>query len=272
MKKLLTNITGTRFGNHLYFYLFASKTQDIYIEYIEDMAYWNQFFPKLKLFWCAENVDKQKLENILPNESFYQAYNKDFSQEELNQFIEKYLIEDVAGLISKNPTPYDCVFNIRRGDFYNKEHKYLYGFDQLSYLQDVLLQMRLPSSANVAVISDDIVWCEQYLTILKSRFLNVHFLKTTPVEAFIECVKAKKLVITNSTFSYWAAYLNAYMMPENEIYAPDYNTVKMSGRQISALPTWIILPVKPYKSSLFACKQKVKKYIQKIKKILKGEH
>lgn len=50
MKKVLTNIQGTRFGNHLYFYLYASQHEDVLIEYVEDMDYWKNYLPSLNKY------------------------------------------------------------------------------------------------------------------------------------------------------------------------------------------------------------------------------
>lgn len=195
----------------------------------------------------------------------------DFSKADLHAFINKDLEEDINRLLHENPHAFDVVFNIRRGDFYKKEYKYLYGFDQLTYLKQVVSSRSIPLDATIAIISDDIDWCKENLSFLTDVFVKVTFLDTTPIEAFIECIKAHQLVITNSTFSYWAAYLNTYFSPEHIIYAPSYSTKKIKkGKQISALDHWRIIPVTPYTSILFEMKCACKRVYGRVKSTMKG--
>lgn len=246
MKKLLKNIEGTRFGNHLYFYLFATKEGDVLVDYVHVMKYWNNYFPKLTelVISSSDKIDKF----IVPNNTFYQKYNSDFSLDDLNNFVKEYLEDDLNLLLTDSIEEFDCVFNIRRGDFYIDVHKYYYGFDQKKYIKDCLNILNLSEDANIAFISDDIEWCKEELYF--DNFKNIKYLQTTPIEAFLHCIKAKKLVITNSTFSYWAAYLNQYLNNENIVIAPSYNTKKIEdGLQIAALESWNIVEVIPYKGT-----------------------
>ncbi|HEM2548379.1 TPA: alpha-1,2-fucosyltransferase [Streptococcus suis] len=268
MKKILVDIEETRFGNHLYFYLFASRNNDTYVQYEKDMEYWNQFFPRLNEFGYKKNEYDEKVKKISPNASYFQRYGKDFSGSELKCFIENYLKDDLMSLIQEKSESFDCVFNIRRGDFYDDYFLYLYGFDQISYIKNTLTLLNLPDNVRVAVISDDIHWCEENLSFLKTRVKGVRFIKCSPIDAFLECVKAKKLVITNSTFSYWAAYLNTFLNPNHSIYAPNYNTMQVKfGKQIAAAENWNIIPVVPYRS----LKSDTKFFLKRVKnRTLKG--
>ncbi|HEP1843361.1 TPA: alpha-1,2-fucosyltransferase [Streptococcus suis] len=269
MKKVITNIQGTRFGNHLYFYLFANKEKDVFIEYVEDMEYWNQYFPQLNNLIIKKNF--QNLEVVQPNKTFFQNYGQDFSGEDLRVFIDEFLKNDLLNLLKSKNSSFDCIINIRRGDFYTSEHRYLYGFDQVRYVEDCLLQMSLDSNASIAIISDDIDWCEENLSILTKRFQNVEFLRLSPIDAFLECINAKQLIITNSTFSYWAAYLNTYLAPEHSIFAPNYNTNKIkNGKQISAQENWVLVPVTVYRSLVFESKLKLRQNLREVKNNLKG--
>ncbi|HEM5988847.1 TPA: alpha-1,2-fucosyltransferase [Streptococcus suis] len=269
MVKLLTNIEGSRFGNHLYFYLFASKCDDIFIERIPDMEYWNYYFPALeKLVYQEEKKDN--ISQISPNNTFFQNYGVDFLESDLTAFIKKYLEKDLKKLIKEQPLAFDLVINLRRGDFYDKDHRFFYGFDQLQYLQDCLGLLEIDSTSRVAVVSDDINWCRTNVTFLSEIFSNVEFLETSPIEAFVECIKAKNLVITNSTFSYWAAYLNTYLTPEHSIFAPNFNTKKICrGKQIAASDNWRLIHIRPYKSIVFEIKTLYKKFFMKLKSLVK---
>ncbi|HFI0403569.1 TPA: alpha-1,2-fucosyltransferase [Streptococcus suis] len=269
MKKIVTNIQGTRFGNHLYFYLFANKEKDILIEYVEDMDYWNQYFPRLNKFVTKEN--SQGHIAIQPNRTFFQAYGQDFSEEDLQVFIDECLKEDVLKLLESKDFSFDCVINIRRGDFYSDEYKYYYGFDQISYLENCLSQTNLTVNDRIAVISDDIDWCMENLTFIKEKFNRIEFLRLSPLNAFLHCIKAKQLIISNSTFSYWAAYINCYLDKSHIIFAPNYNTQKMKkGAQIAASEDWILVPVKPYRSLIFESKQKLRHKLREVRKVLRG--
>lgn len=61
----------------------------------------------------------------------------------------------------------------------------------------------------LVIVSDDISWCQALLSWL-SRFGEMsYFTGSDPLGHFATLIGARRLVLTNSTFSYWGAYLSA---------------------------------------------------------------
>ncbi|KHD44214.1 alpha-1,2-fucosyltransferase [Streptococcus hongkongensis] len=266
MKKVIYNIAGTRFGNHLYFFLKASKTADVKVRYLENMDYWLDYFPKLNNLLTDSN-DCKKV--VMPSD-FFQNYGKDFTKEDLDLFIENYLEKGLVNSHFENDC--DLIINVRRGDFFTDEHKYFYGFDQIDFLKKVLQKCMANTTNSIGIVSDDIDWCKNNLShhLNLNQFQKVIFYKTTPMEALVILSRAKSLVIMNSTFSYWGAYLNEFFNPRCTIYAPDYNTLNIRfGEMITKSKSWNIIRVKPYKrrfSKIIMRKNKILSKIRNLKK------
>lgn len=87
----------------------------------------------------------------------------------------------------------------------------------------------------VVFCSDDIEWCEENFSYL----LNVKFRKYTSALSDIYFgANCEAVIMSNSTFSFWMAYLN---MRERPIYFPLHWFAKNSGRNgyEICLPNWI---------------------------------
>jgi hypothetical protein len=91
--------------------------------------------------------------------------------------------------------------HIRRGDYISIEGHHNLQMDYYEKAFDVLRGKRI--GANVFVFSDDIPWC-------KTQFIGNHFIfidldECSSFELMRVC---KHNIIANSTFSWWAAFLN----------------------------------------------------------------
>jgi len=60
----------------------------------------------------------------------------------------------------------------------------------------------IPNKEHVYVVSDDIPWCREHITLP-----NITFVSYTNWEALWLLTLCKHFVISNSTFSWWGAYL-----------------------------------------------------------------
>lgn len=243
-KLILIIPESTRFGNHLYFYLHIYKERarglNSYILHHENMEYWFQFFPYLRELVIHKILIK-KLDFKSQTSSFYQNYNIDFTEADLKGFINNYLTHQ--GHQSQEYI-FDLVINVRRGDFYITEHVEMYGFNQKEYIENTLLKIDLSTINTIAVVSDDIKWCKAHLTFLKELDKEVMFQKNEPVLNFLTLSLGKKVILANSTFSYWAAYLNENRRNNTTIFAPNFNAHHVQkGKPIQASPTWKLIDI-----------------------------
>lgn len=93
------------------------------------------------------------------------------------------------------------LISVRRGDFVHNPK-----YHQLDYKYYFLALMKyFPDweERSVIVISDDIQYCKRIFSSIK----NFHFFENhTPIEQLVFSTRCKDFIISNSTFSWWAAY------------------------------------------------------------------
>jgi hypothetical protein len=91
--------------------------------------------------------------------------------------------------------------HIRRGDYLNQQGHH--PIQSVDYYYDAL---KLIGSTNVFVFSDDIEWCKRNLNL--SGF-NFNFIDLeNPYHSMYLMSKCQNNIIANSSFSWWAAWLN----------------------------------------------------------------
>lgn len=92
-------------------------------------------------------------------------------------------------------------------------------FLPLEWLNRVFEKLDFESFDKIVVISDDI---SEAQTFLKDRNLNFTFINNDYVDDFIFLMKSNTVIIPNSSFSWWGAFLNRDV--QKKVYAP-YNWV-----------------------------------------------
>jgi len=139
-------------------------------------------------------------------EGYYQSYKyfdiKTF--EKLLKFDEKHEDFDFNGV----------ALHIRRTDYLNNNfHKVV----SLNYYYNSLEKI-INEKVHLYVFSDDITWCKQNF---KYKNTNINYVKlNTEVDELYVMGKFKNIIIANSSFSWWAAYLNSDL--EKNVYCPYY--------------------------------------------------
>ena len=115
-------------------------------------------------------------------------------------------------IIDKEP----IIISIRRGDFYR--HKKYFQLDYWYYFSGIKSNFDDWKDRPLVFFSDDMVYCELYF----SFFSNAIFLKNiNPIEQLIFSSFCKDFVISNSTFSWWTAYLSQRL--EKRVIRPKHN-------------------------------------------------
>jgi hypothetical protein len=123
--------------------------------------------------------------------------------------------------------PNHLVINVRRGDYYSvPEVRAQYGFDVTAYLRCAVERAteRDGSPSRITVVSDDVEWCRTELGWLLDVAPVAWSSGQGALNDFQVVAAARRLVITNSTFSYWAAHLGNVLRGDNhaQVWAPRF--------------------------------------------------
>ena len=134
----------------------------------------------------------------------------------------------------------DSVFlHIRRGDYLESKHWHFRQLGSTYYNNAICELKRHIKKPHIFVFSNDMAWCKQNLIKSLDRDVceNVEF-EFIEGNSELDCVQEMELmrscqnaIITNSTFSWWAAYLienpsKIVCMPKFWFYDPRYMTTK----------------------------------------------
>ncbi len=127
-------------------------------------------------------------------------------------------------------TERDVLVNVRRGDYFSVEaHRRSYAFDLDEYLAAALALARETGGPieRIHVVSDGIDWCRANLGWLAGECgrLTYEDRGLAPETHLAILANAPRLILTNSTFSYWGGYLSAWLTERPEwVVAPWFHT------------------------------------------------
>jgi len=98
--------------------------------------------------------------------------------------------------------------HVRRGDYLkSKIHfdlcKTNYYLNSIMYIQDKI------NNPKIFVFSDDIEWCKNSQIFAECKFVEIESSKENPIVDLYLMSLCKHNIIANSTFSWWAAWLNS---------------------------------------------------------------
>ncbi len=136
--------------------------------------------------------------------------------------------------------------NVRRGDYYSvPEIRGQYGFDQEPYLRAAVaatLTRGVPE--RFFVVSDGIEWCQARLGWLREIAPTEFQAGGDPVADFFAVANARRLIVTNSTFSFWGAYLSTALHGDNhaDVVAPRFfDRTQNDGKSWLLDPRWTVV-------------------------------
>jgi hypothetical protein len=142
---------------------------------------------------------------------FYQSwrYFEDIRQELLGTYFapSNKVCESLA---KYNITPNSLGISVRRGDYLmlQQNHCVL----STTYYQDVINTYFSNNIDSVYIFSDDLEWCSQVFG------PDVHYVQDSIGAQLFLMSRMKHLILSNSTFAWWGAYLNTQ---QGTIVAPD---------------------------------------------------
>ena len=134
----------------------------------------------------------------------YWENNKDFI---FNLFKpEEGIIDALKKAYGVNFLDYVCI-NVRRGDYEKPDVKRRLGLLKVDFFYKCI--KKFPESQKFLIVSDDIAWCRKHFTGSKYLFADkeVKGYKKMYLDLWIQTLCAHN-IISNSTFSWWGAYLN----------------------------------------------------------------
>lgn len=239
---ITTPPAGLRFGNWLYLWLDAHQRtlageRTVVLE-APGMGVWLDAFPALRGLTVTRDLvrfhDRREWD---VETSWKQRFGLDFSRRSMDAFISDclapYVHADDTGML---------VINVRRGDYYSDAgHRERYGFDQLGYLHDALA--RVGPVYRTLIVSDDPDWCrENLLEMVAGASKTVEFADRDPVSNFKAVACAGRIIGTNSTFSYWGAYVSGVLHASPVVVMPRFHGRLPQGSDAYQLdPRWIAI-------------------------------
>lgn len=144
------------------------------------------------------------LNGYFQTEKYFKEYSDDIKkifQQPSNIFdivVEKTL--DSYGVDLSNDNT--CSIHIRRGDYLNSPNHH--PTQNMNYYMKAIKQM--PKDSIFLIFSDDIAWCKANFPDVPEKFKFIE--GNTDYEDLLLMSLCKNNIICNSTFSWWAAWLN----------------------------------------------------------------
>lgn len=240
--KNITIMPAVRWGNILYFILNCYIEKHYLLGDKDQVDNWLQIFPELSRFFI-EPEDIKPWDYKAGIKNYHQILGKDFNYEELKSFVENFFLgsEPVRKKYRAEGLQEKLYINVRRGDYYTEEHAPIYGFNIPLFLECAIYNLDLYEISEINVISDDIPWCRQNLSHLDFAGKPVTFLENlSPEESFLTLATAKNIILSNSTFCYWAAYIATFLHGgAGKIIGPAFGN-RHDGyyRPLQYLPEW----------------------------------
>ncbi len=219
IKFQLSKILGFRFGfNRIRYYLENGFRFDDKVFLLGDDVY-------LSGYWQSEKYFVPFKEKLLEKIKVSKC-----NSIEINQFLKQILEANSVSI------------HVRRGDYItNSKVNAIYGTCDLSYYERAIHRISsLFSGLTFFVFSDDMDWVKNHF----SKFNNMIFVDVHSSDYAFEDLRlmsyCKHNIIANSTFSWWAAWLN--QNKDKVVIAPQKWSVKNSAIESEIIPSaWIRL-------------------------------
>ena len=257
-RSVLMSYPGLRMGNVLYFALQAGirrkAGEDFRILESGSGAGWLEAFPSLNPYMLPSSQLRFSDRRVGLPPLFFQEWGIDFTQADLESFIQSAILSAPAwrewregcGLRGEGVT-----INVRRGDYYsNPDFRKVYGFDVERYVHRVIDHIRDERGqlGPVNVVSDDPQWCRQHLNWLSNQSSSLTFMgpESGVLSNFFSIAASRTLLITNSTFSYWASYVSNEIYGDNrsQVWVPSlHSRAVRDGRPWQHDPAWRAIDV-----------------------------
>jgi hypothetical protein len=244
------------FGNHalLWFWAWRGRGASRTVLRTASMAPWLSLFPAAQALTVDRSsvgfLDRRLNPVDIPGERGAPPHTIDWTAEELHGFVTELLLSsrEFRGLASAAGIgDGDLVVNVRRGDYYSPENVGRWGYDQASFLSQAVTAAHARDPVDrVVVVSDDPGWCDTRLGGLAEVVprVDVRPPDDGPARNLATLVAARRLVLTNSSFSYWGGYIGDVLDggARREVVAPWlFDREQNDGRSWLLSPGWTVV-------------------------------
>jgi hypothetical protein len=157
----------------------------------------------------------------------------------VKEFVPRKISSDTKILINKIEATMSIGLHIRKSDYLNEINSNIYANCSSDYYLNsmIIMSKKFPNSI-FYIFTDDLNWVNLNLNF--SNFNHV-FVSKSPTEDLYIMSKCKHNIISNSTFSWWSAWLNENN--NKEIIAPFYWFTEKSNIKHDIIPDeWIRIP------------------------------
>lgn len=235
-------------GNYLYLWMYAwarrREGQEIPVLHHAPMDPWLEMFPRLQDLTIRRS-DVPFLAERRMN-VWNQAF-EEYGQETLDAFIDDVILSSprFAAMLDAHESDRPArMINVRRGDYYsNPEFRSQYGMDLRPYAEAALNLAGVDTDVPFAlhVISDDPEWCRR---ILPEWFPRAEIIVPPREDGALgdlaRLITAERLILANSTFSYWAGYVknrrDTLLGRDGAVIAPEFHVRSINGGRAFQLP------------------------------------
>ncbi|RPF26389.1 alpha-1,2-fucosyltransferase [Georgenia muralis] len=238
------------FGNFLYLLFDAHRRRSLGDGYRvlrpRAMEPWLTAFPALRPL-SIDRTEMGRCDRQLGwGFELHNRFGLDFNREQLQAFVRSTLIAGLSGRVGDGEEN-TVTLNIRRGDYYAVPYfRGTHSMDTPAYIEVALDEaIRTGGRAtSLVVVSDGLDWCRSRLDGLLHSFApSVLYAEGSPLENFRTVATARRLIGTNSTFSYWGAYVNDVLHgPTAQVIMPRFHArVGNDHRAYQLDPRWTII-------------------------------
>jgi hypothetical protein len=225
------------------------KVYHLFVNHYFFMKVYTHYFPQMKSEIREKRVSPYNKEFLERKGSvYYNGYWADHRYYDncrdilLKEFsLKTPLDQNNLNFINDMKKEYTCSIHVRRGDYLNSpDYKGICGLD---YYQKAIDVVRSKTSSRIVflVFSNDINWCRENLTpcFLDNRVVFVDW--NTGKDSYKDMYLMSRCnvnIIANSSFSWWAAYLNE--TPDKIIVSPEKYKNEDMGFKVP-LNEWICI-------------------------------
>lgn len=238
--------SGVGFGNVLYAWLHVHQQQasgaDCRLLPPPHMDPWRELFPTL---WTDLSIRREDVRATDRRDWVWNSrFGRDFTRAELHGFVRAHL---APALVDRAADGGTVTINVRRGDYYSQPHfRGTYSFDIAAYVEAALAEAQKQGAFDrVVVVSDGIEWCRLKLdALLREHAEAITYVEgESPQDNFVRVAAARRLIGTNSSFSYWGGYVsNVLHGADSQVIMPRFHARLGESPDAYQLdPAWTIV-------------------------------
>jgi hypothetical protein len=156
----------------------------------------------------SKNFNKKiMIDGYFQSEKYFLGYNDQIKKDfEFRDKVEESSDEKILEMYNKINSSNSVLINVRRTDFLNGDFHGVIGMDYINNAVS-FIESKV-DKPNYFIFSDDIEWCKDNIKLDNMTIVD-HSYKGDRFGYYLQLMKAcKNFIIPNSSFAWWAAWLN----------------------------------------------------------------